>query len=250
MDPPVTDTPLVLHDEPPAYDDRLVAFVDILGWSKLIQDSIGDASLLKSLADAAALISKASLMAPEINAFYDTFGVDPVCDLRASHFSDTHVISVRATAYGAGLLAVVTVGLCNSFLDAGHYTRGAMVRGLVRHTDSALYGPAILDAHQLESDVAKYPRILVAPSAQALFESATWLRTDFDGLVHLRILWPSSVMFPEVIERHIARFRKFEKTYSLKLEAAGSNQNIAAKHGWFLGYLRASLAEAEAQRPA
>jgi len=72
------------------------------------------------------------------------------------------------------------------------------LKGLLHHSDKAVFGPAFLDAYALERDIACYPRIVVDKSVHKDFENNrladSWddftrpaLRHDEDGPVFVDV---------------------------------------------------------------
>jgi hypothetical protein len=58
----------------------------------------------------------------------------------------------------------------------GHFIRGGVTVGDVYIDGSMVFGPAIVRAHKLESEVAVYPRIVIDPAVFATFETDSLLR--------------------------------------------------------------------------
>ena len=221
------------RDEPPPYDERYVALVDILGWKEIVKKSVEDPSVLPRVSEAAEIIGMAPEYAKEINQNAKHVDVDFTPDIRVSHFSDHVFLSFPKDAASENLLRIMVATLCRGLLDARHYTRGAVVCDFVRHTSSVLYGPAVSKAVELEQEVAKYPRIVVAPSAHSLFTSDTALRTDFDGLKHLDILRPPSRPGRDDVDW----LEGLKAMSNQKLEVDQSDLKVVAKHLWFRGYV-------------
>ena len=132
--------------------------------------------------------------------------------------------------------------LCIHLLDRGHYTRGAIVRGLVRHTPSVIYGPSLIEAHRIESCVAKFPRIVVTPEAAGAFESDWFLRKDFDGLTHLDYLRPY-----KATAEHVAWLDRLKAMADGKADADAGRLDRLSKHWWFKGYVDEVLNRARAE---
>jgi hypothetical protein len=230
----------------PAYEDRLLAFVDVLGWADLIRRTVAEPELIGAVDGAAQRISFAPADARQSNtmslvhsrALACYFGTDDdlderIPDLRITHFSDTYVVSSPATERDAAQLVGFVSKISTDMLTLGHYVRGAIVRGLIRHSDGILYGPALIDAYQIEQHVAKYPRIIVSPEACEVFPRFThWVREDFDGLMFLdtlfRYKWSSF---------QTSDLALFEKTVYEKLSRDTARLDLVAKHRWFLNYL-------------
>lgn len=140
------------------YEDRLIAYIDILGWKAARNESsrvLFDA--VKSIHDIADRHSKSKkqfyseLSGAEVNPMY--LGVE------VGAFSDNVVISMPVS-FGGRILDK-TANLCLEVLKRGFLTRGGIVRGQVFHRDGLIFGPGILDAVCMEQNEAVYPRILI-----------------------------------------------------------------------------------------
>jgi hypothetical protein len=195
---------------------------------------VTDPSVLPSVAEAAEIIGWAREWAQETNTMTREMSEDKTLelDIRVSHFSDHFVFSLPISPTAeVGLTA--TVGqLCIYLIERGHYTRGAIVRGLVHHTPNVIYGPALLEAHRIESCVAKYPRIVVTPDAGDAFELGTVLRKDFDGLTHLDYLRP----YRPTAEQ-ISWLGNLKTIVDGKVREDAGRLERLSKHWWFIGYL-------------
>lgn len=78
---------------------------------------------------------------------------------------------------------VVRSALANGFL-----TRGGVALGKLYHSDGVVFGPAMIEAHDLESKTSVYPRVVVSPTALArpdVLKDNMLLRRDRDGLVSI-----------------------------------------------------------------
>jgi hypothetical protein len=234
------------RENPAPYEDRYVALVDVLGWSEIVARSVTDPSVLPHVAEAAELIGYAREWADNTNTISRSFdqreGEPLELDVRASHFSDHFVFSLPISSTAEVALMGMVGQLCINLLDRGHYTRGAIVRGLVRHTPSVLYGPSLTEAHKIESCVAKYPRVVVTPEAAGAFESNWALRKDFDGLTHLDYLRPYKATAENVVWLESLR-----SVADRKADKDAGRLDLLSKHWWFRGYLDEVLDRARAQ---
>jgi hypothetical protein len=246
---PIIDRLRVARTDPPPYQDRYLAFVDILGWKNYVTRSVEHPHLLAPISEAAELISMAREWAGETNANFKRIadagatskyvaGGEPFDgDIRVTHFSDTFVLTAPVRQTSQLCLPHMVSVLTNRLLEAGLCTRGAIVRGLVHHTDRAIYGPALMHAYELERDVANYPRVLVDASAEWLFELAFHHRTDFDGLKHIDTLRaysdaPTTINWLEpILDASTLREREH-----------ASNSGIFAKHRWMTRYIQSTIA--------
>ena len=56
--------------------------------------------------------------------------------------------------------------ICSQLLIAGYCTRGALCFGELEHTDRRIAGKALVEAHRIEREVAKYPRLVLNSEAE------------------------------------------------------------------------------------
>ena len=103
----------------------------------------------------------------------------PGWSLFESQFSDTLVFLCVPTPTETSILVERTRDFCTMLLYEGIYTRGGIALGNARHDATAVFGPAVVEAHRSEQTAA-YPRILVSDGAAPLLAGA--IRDDFDGL--------------------------------------------------------------------
>jgi len=127
------------------------------------QPASGDAT---KQTETAALRGRFRTIKPQLLSFGDTV-------VLYAKLADDHVSNV-------GLLTHVFHGLAAMFLDllaSGHPLRGAICvafGGCMQQND--LYGPAIYEAHQLESRVALYPRLIVGDGTVSYLDDVLGLK--------------------------------------------------------------------------
>jgi hypothetical protein len=137
----------------PQYEERYCAFVDILGFRALIQrlrDGRIDPQKLKNL------LSK---MHNPPHSKRQEFASS---DFRALSISDAVALSTNTTGVGLGHLLFVLEELTTDLLfEGGFLLRGAIVKGNLYHDSQVVFGEALVEAYRLESEVVRYPRIMV-----------------------------------------------------------------------------------------
>lgn len=138
------------------YEERIVAFIDILGFSNIIKSTVSSERELNNLGAALTYVHN---YFNEIRAEYE----DPLI-LQLSQFSDSIVISVEMkhslemTAIFKHLKMIQINLLYRNIL-----LRGGIVKGKLIHTDDLLLGPGMINAYNLESKCALHPRIVIDP---------------------------------------------------------------------------------------
>lgn len=138
------------------YEKRVVAFVDILGFRSLVTRMATEPDLFETIRDALESVMEYGIMSRQavvLNSHYRESGIE------MSAFSDCYAISARV---GEELLVLnVTRQLVLCLLEVGVISRGAVVVGDLYHQHPVVFGQALVDAYELESSAANYPRVLV-----------------------------------------------------------------------------------------
>jgi hypothetical protein len=223
------------RETPDPYEDRVLAFVDVLGWKALVEQSVDKdadvrAAALSIVCESAEVMAAIRHWGSELNDISAALDETAKIDARVSHFSDHFVLSVPVGDAAEIPIGLMVAGICRRFLERGVYCRGAIVAGQLRHTEDVVYGPALLEAHAIEQAVAKYPRIVVAPTARPYFDSETFLYKDRDGLDVLDVLGKVKIEDREWLAGLRAIFEEKARGDQRRLD-------LLSKHGWFMAYL-------------
>lgn len=239
--------------EATTYTKRVAVFLDILGFKELINAN-RETDIARTLA-----LTKHAESGPFHNA----------PKFRLTAFSDSIVLSDEI---GDGFGYVRVLHYASYFawqlLAMGILTRGGVGHGNLHHESGIVFGHALIQAYELESKQAIYPRVLVPSEiATACIEYevgkrgeqvralvSSLFRKDFDGNVHLHILGP----FAHAPDGSLAPRKAVGRgAYSSQdivssrgdclLKALNDNPppanqpSAAAKHYWFRNYLQETL---------
>jgi hypothetical protein len=176
------------------YERRVVLFLDILGFKKLIEEQREDLIL-------SALEIPTSLK--------ERYPFDGKTEMQMSAFSDSIVVSEVVKDDHIGVIRMVNYAshLWWRFFEKGVLTRGGISVGNVHHKNGILFGPAMNEAYELESQLAIYPRIVLSKDVQKtlldelvhthknntlmLMMGLEIMRCDFDGVSHVHVLGPN-----------------------------------------------------------
>jgi hypothetical protein len=130
------------------YQDRVVAFIDILGFAKLVKDSEGNLA-------ARAKVTKMIAAGKE----FERFVREDFPSLTATVCPPSFVLSMEKDKIF--YLIRETGKLCRHLFTLGFPFRGAISVGSLYHDEEIVVGPALDKVRQIESSLAVYPRVIV-----------------------------------------------------------------------------------------
>ncbi len=169
------------------YEMRVVVFIDILGFKEeiksTVKDGVPDETRIRNIEHT--LFKIGSRFTPRAEWERALGGHDAPSSSAATQFSDSIVASIgmddpaEAFEYIIQSLYFISRILIN---DAGLTCSGGVSLGYARHNSFALFGPAVIEAYQLESEVAKYPRIVLHPDVFSKLEAVKERILDLSGL--------------------------------------------------------------------
>lgn len=138
------------------YENRLVAFIDILGFAGKISKSRTDPTSLNSLCEAIYSIKD------YIREAQQNFDLPESSNV--TQFSDSVVISLKMEdSYNMLSIFRLLKQIQINLLRENILLRGGIVKGELIHSNELLLGPGLVNAYYLESKCAQYPRILIDP---------------------------------------------------------------------------------------
>ena len=157
------------------YEERLVAFIDILGFKEIVKQSEKDPSKVELIYSVLNYlknweISKNwDLKLVEIEEDAQKRGLENF-DIRgktnSTSFSDSIVVSVKVDNNVNEMTSTLIVNLANIgaiLFEQGILFRGGLTIGNIIHNENGtVFGQGLIDAYKLESSSAKYPRIILS----------------------------------------------------------------------------------------
>ena len=227
------------------YEERIFAFVDVLGFKERVGKSVADPEKQHLIKEAMDIIhSYKTLNDAGEDGGLRKFGV------QVTTFSDSAILSYPVSFDGAlfhALLDLIHMQIDLAYL--GVFIRGGITIGPAYHDEVNAFGPAMVEAYELESGSAVYPRIILTgqtlsagiaasrnqrnPTDIALLR--TLLRQDQDGFYYLDYLRQFQELdYPEYdYYRLMLRIRE-SLIYNLNLYH--SNNRVFPKYCWMLSY--------------
>lgn len=180
------------------YEERLVRFLDILGFSSLVKKSADDIEKQLALYEFLKKYSRNSHAKEVFSGFSNGDGsscddndietLKALYDYRFTQFSDSFVFSVNAEKRASVQYFPLLIGqLLLHALELGFLVRGGISKGaLVHEDDGPAFGPAFIDAYQIESRQAVFGRVVLSNEAvdcisRSSTHSAAWIAKGFNG---------------------------------------------------------------------
>lgn len=180
------------------YENRIIAYIDILGFKNEIEKkTINPSSKKENNKESKRIYDFISVVHKDFvkrNISHDS-------SYKVSQFSDSLVFSYSASEKAA--VFWILMGLLYLHLDAinhGLLIRGAVTFGKLVHDDNHLFGPAMDEVYKMESECAIFPRIIVdkdliglasknpnssnSPDDEKRFIE-NLLKQDFDGFLYI-----------------------------------------------------------------
>ena len=236
-----------MADEP-KYEVRYCAYIDILGFSELIGQLRTDPARSETVR---ALLTKIRHPYDEnLVGFGDT-------GFRAQSISDAVAVSTLPTSQGLSVLCAALREISLGLLYHGYFVRGAVCKGPLYHDDNMVFGEALIRAFRLESEIVKYPRIMLTKEVAEDGLASTYeesfpehIQQAIDGPYFLHILWRLRMMLDvrrekqiTVPDRDLAYYETMRERLQQRLDESIDNPRHFEKVQWFAKYWNVSLGE-------
>lgn len=168
------------------YTDHITFFADILGFKNKISNK--DPNEAYNILKAAEIISRLN---PEING--QKVKISQFSDSIAITYAIDTEINKNIAKYGKEIQEFFSLaGYCFwCFLQHGGMIRGSITFGSLHHQGNRIFGPALVEAHYLESKTAKYPRIIISKYLRDKLidiEIENYIKCDDDGIYFVDVL--------------------------------------------------------------
>lgn len=230
---------------PIAYEDRLCLFLDILGFKSMVEETV------KELVRPDPLLPK-GMTVQRVHAALHAIGneMNPKATelsgmvhstRQVTQFSDSIVVSYRLGEAGAVFDMLYDIYLLQiTLIQHGVLVRGAISRGGLFHDGHVVFGPALVEAAELEK-LATYPRVILPREILELgmFDLhgqpdktvRSLVKEDLDGMYFIDYFGVSPGEFDsgwEGLSGHLIELRRL----ILRLSRLTKNPSIKLKHSW------------------
>lgn len=235
---------------PVAYEDRLCLFIDILGFKNHVEESEKaidkDAKTGYPPFTVVRLHRALGVIDRAMKDESDGVGGLNRTTKKVTQFSDSVVVSYRLDQKSALFDMLYDIFLLQvELIRHGIFIRGAITFGKLFHDDKLVFGPALVEAAELEK-LAMYPRVILSQevidqgkSMHASHHSSrdeeksimSLLKQDLDGMYFIDYFGVSLGEFDagwDGLVSHLAALRELIK----RLSQFTRNPSIKLKHSW------------------
>lgn len=252
---------------PTEYEERVVAFLDILGWRRLVDQSTTQKSLVAKMGSALSHLKHIGelprpveiLLRKGAEAKGKQFGLHEG-RLQFAQFSDSIVISGELDLLFALTIEVGRIIQSLFFVD-GFLVRGAITKGLIFHRGPVAFGPALTHAYDLGNKRGMPPRVILDPEMTPKQEDSSspfadlvshWFREAPDGpwfldFLNLLMVFPGMDVHGEHHQSMLADFIIPPLTRSRELIVEGlkdaADRDVLSKYVWLAGYFNQVIRE-------
>lgn len=224
-----------------AYQEKLVAFIDLLGFKELNKEVSEKDTIHNILKTNEELIKI-------IESINSEQKIKDDCSIKI--FSDSIFFSYPKEMFTA-LLKDLSL-LSYKVAKQGYFFRGGLTFGKVFDTGNSLYGPAVIDAYELESKTAFYPRIILKKDLLKniyltkeqildITDNRLLLR-DFDDQVFLNYLYNTCVILTDEL-------RTICDNITLLAKKNNKNPTVLPKYLWLINHFNCQLEHLKKKYP-
>ena len=236
-----------------AYEERYCAYLDILGFADLMADLRSGNVKFEAIRDVLKRVHKP----------YDPQIIDVEhCDFRAQSISDAVALSTKCTVPGLSMLFAAVRQLAEASLHEGYFLRGAICKGLLFHNETTVFGEALVRAYRLESEIVKFPRIMLtknivsdALSSDQKKDFEEHIKQADDGPFYQHVLWHLQMLLDVLKERNyapegsghqLAYYAKMRDMIQRRFDKSVDTPRHFEKVQWFANYWNISIHEERA----
>ncbi|MBF4695098.1 hypothetical protein [Fusibacter ferrireducens] len=207
------------------YSERIIVFLDILGFSKIIEESVNNEDVRSNLLKA-------------LNEMYEyDLKSKAIRGRQITTFSDSIVISYSLLDNVLTHVFYEIRNIILLLLEHKLICRGGISKGLLYHDDKVVFGPALNEAYSLESKVANYPRVIISDDDFNILNKKSdsileYFKRDNDGYRYINLF---DFVFNDKGELgYISKYIIDVYTELIKKNIQNENESIRQKYVWLI----------------
>lgn len=139
------------------YEKRVVAVIDILGFENRVMESENNEIITEEIKNVLEVIKENKT----INDHFNKVANDS--NHQVSIFSDSIIISSKLEYCNFYFIVSSVTIILQEICELGFLARGGISIGNMVHNEEIAFGPALIEAVNLEKNIAVYPRVVMTP---------------------------------------------------------------------------------------
>ena len=233
----------------PKYEERLCLFLDILGFKSIIDQSVSEkveSSVSFRKLDVSGIHAALRAIDRTMKHSDTTFGGVSNSSKQVTQFSDSIVVSYLMEERSAVFDMLYDISFLQiELIQRGILVRGAITAGLLFHDSDTIFGPALVEAAELEK-LALHPRVILhqeiidqGKRKNAQHHSSkdeekyirSFLKQDLDGMYYIDYFKPDPGVFDadwDGLYEYLVSLREIVK----RLSYLTKNPSLRLKHSW------------------
>jgi hypothetical protein len=249
------------HRTAPAYEEQFTAFIDFLGFSEVSTeaDDTRRLNILSLLLSLSALRSEFAIQSAPIESGGTSHRIIPAISTFSDHIVISYPLARISRDVGPNESAVaffilsgfnrLLKSIAAAALRLGFLIRGGASIGMLYHSRGVVFGEAMIEAFEIESRVAVYPRVVLSPriTSRQAWAAQHEVIVGHDGLHHLdyltTLILSAAQPGNDYTQRTRAFFGEVINIVSTKLNELRRQGRLKelAKWTWFARELRRGL---------
>lgn len=215
------------------FEERAVAYIDVLGFGELVKEAVVDRNRLQQLA---ALVDLLSSAVETLNSTVST-SVAPHLFPKSIYISDCIILSAPLTDEhrrdydGLSIVVMRVIQLSHYFLRAGYLIRGGISIGKVWHSGLNIVGPAYQQAVEIEKACVN-PVVKLSESAIRRWTGGSSMCLTREGQTFVNGLHDYYIPNRERHGQVEQTYTEYARLVERRL-AEGLSQSAHAKWSWF-----------------
>jgi hypothetical protein len=212
------------------YEEKIVALIDILGFKDLVNDE-------SKCEDIGAILKLPYLMRHD-----DMVKMFKIKSVMMTSISDSLVFSIGLKERGAmnKIVKLLSVFMQTLLFQYQLLLRGGIAVGKLYHDGDVVYGPALVKVHELESEIAVFPRIIMIPSD---FERSILSCSKISQEILRKIIVPDTDTYLMLDCFRYAEKQMLESCHSALKQTKISDLKAQQKIDWMLNKIDKKLEE-------
>jgi hypothetical protein len=218
-----------------SFENRAVAFIDILGFKSIVDNASQKTAKLETLQELISLLKEAvPLLDQKVSDDVPKELIPKHIYISDSIILNAPISSEKMAHYcGLSVLVMRVIQLTQLLLSKGHLIRGGISTGDVWHGDSNIVGPAYQESYKIESETSA-PRVELSESAKKLWEHQTEKRLSDMCLNYRGCLMVNGLNSYYILNDYDGVIENTFKTYIDTINCNIKNiHNESARYKWW-----------------